>query len=186
MWSVSRHVNPCLGDILQKLAPFLKMYGEYVKNFETAMELLTSWTQRSAPFRTIIQDIQVTFLSLGITSLFYVVFPVIYGVLCCIIRVLWCISSVLSVFYVVLWCIICVLCVYYLCFMVYYLCIISVFCVLWCFPVYSAEGGALWKPQSAAPHVGAGPEDSSLRAAAQGLPAPPAPPRPGLQGHPEY
>ncbi|CAL8260228.1 unnamed protein product [Gadus morhua 'NCC'] len=52
------HVNPCLGDILQKLAPFLKMYGEYVKNFETAMELLTSWTQRSVPFRTIIQDIQ--------------------------------------------------------------------------------------------------------------------------------
>ena len=60
MRSVSRHVNPCLGDILQKLAPFLKMYGEYVKNFETAMELLTSWTQRSVPFRTIIQDIQVT------------------------------------------------------------------------------------------------------------------------------
>ncbi|KAG7265158.1 hypothetical protein CRUP_007384 [Coryphaenoides rupestris] len=52
------HVNPCLGDILQKLAPFLKMYGEYVKNFETAMDLLTSWTQRSSAFRTIIQDIQ--------------------------------------------------------------------------------------------------------------------------------
>ncbi|OCT57409.1 hypothetical protein XELAEV_18003543mg [Xenopus laevis] len=32
--------NPRIGDILQKLAPFLKMYGEYVKNFDRAMELL--------------------------------------------------------------------------------------------------------------------------------------------------
>uniref|UniRef100_A0A672I9T2 FYVE, RhoGEF and PH domain containing 1 n=1 Tax=Salarias fasciatus TaxID=181472 RepID=A0A672I9T2_SALFA len=38
--------NPRIGDILQKLAPFLKMYGEYVKNFDRAMEL------------TIIQEIQ--------------------------------------------------------------------------------------------------------------------------------
>ncbi|KAH1187993.1 hypothetical protein KIL84_012381, partial [Mauremys mutica] len=32
--------HPCIGDILQKLAPFLKMYGEYVKNFDRAMELM--------------------------------------------------------------------------------------------------------------------------------------------------
>jgi len=63
-------VNPCLGDILQKLAPFLKMYGEYVKNFETAMDLLTSWTQRSSAFRTIIQDIQVTSSHISISFAF--------------------------------------------------------------------------------------------------------------------
>ncbi|XP_068601490.1 FYVE, RhoGEF and PH domain-containing protein 1 [Brachionichthys hirsutus] len=50
--------NPRIGDILQKLAPFLKMYGEYVKNFDRAMELVNTWMQRSAQFKTIIQDIQ--------------------------------------------------------------------------------------------------------------------------------
>ncbi|XP_034027729.1 FYVE, RhoGEF and PH domain-containing protein 1 [Thalassophryne amazonica] len=50
--------NPRIGDILQKLAPFLKMYGEYVKNFDHAMELVTTWMERSAPFKSIIQEIQ--------------------------------------------------------------------------------------------------------------------------------
>ncbi|XP_068196024.1 FYVE, RhoGEF and PH domain-containing protein 1 [Antennarius striatus] len=50
--------NPRIGDILQKLAPFLKMYGEYVKNFDRAMELVNTWMERSAQFKTIIQDIQ--------------------------------------------------------------------------------------------------------------------------------
>lgn len=51
-------LNPRIGDILQKLAPFLKMYGEYVKNFDRAMELVNTWMERSAPFKAIIQDIQ--------------------------------------------------------------------------------------------------------------------------------
>lgn len=52
-------MNPRLGDILQKLAPFLKMYGEYVKNFDRAMELVSAWTQRSLLFRDIVHSIQV-------------------------------------------------------------------------------------------------------------------------------
>jgi len=32
------------------------------------------------------------------------------------------------------------------------------------------EAGRVWQPDAAAPHAGAGPEDPSLRAAAQGLP----------------
>ena len=52
-------MNPRLGDILQKLAPFLKMYGEYVKNFDRAMELVSTWTQRSMVFKDIVQSIQV-------------------------------------------------------------------------------------------------------------------------------
>uniref|UniRef100_A0A4W2ESQ5 FYVE, RhoGEF and PH domain containing 3 n=1 Tax=Bos indicus x Bos taurus TaxID=30522 RepID=A0A4W2ESQ5_BOBOX len=51
-------VNPRLGDILQKLAPFLKMYGEYVKNFDRAMELVSTWTQRSPVFKDTVQSIQ--------------------------------------------------------------------------------------------------------------------------------
>ncbi|XP_041858807.1 FYVE, RhoGEF and PH domain-containing protein 1 isoform X2 [Melanotaenia boesemani] len=50
--------NPRIGDILQKLAPFLKMYGEYVKNFDQAMELVNVWMERSAQFKAIIQEIQ--------------------------------------------------------------------------------------------------------------------------------
>ncbi|XP_067907838.1 FYVE, RhoGEF and PH domain-containing protein 3-like isoform X2 [Heterodontus francisci] len=50
--------NPRIGDILQKLAPFLKMYGEYVKNFDRAMDLVNSWMQRSTQFKSIIQNIQ--------------------------------------------------------------------------------------------------------------------------------
>ncbi|XP_063064820.1 FYVE, RhoGEF and PH domain-containing protein 1 isoform X2 [Engraulis encrasicolus] len=50
--------SPRIGDILQKLAPFLKMYGEYVKNFDRAMELVNTWMERSSQFKTIIHDIQ--------------------------------------------------------------------------------------------------------------------------------
>ncbi|XP_077308214.1 FYVE, RhoGEF and PH domain-containing protein 3 [Lithobates pipiens] len=50
--------NPRIGDILQKLAPFLKMYGEYVKNFDKAMDMVNTWTQRSPVFKEVIQTIQ--------------------------------------------------------------------------------------------------------------------------------
>lgn len=54
-----RASTPRIGDILQKLTPFLKMYAEYVKNFDKAMELLKQWTDRSPQFKAIIQEIQV-------------------------------------------------------------------------------------------------------------------------------
>uniref|UniRef100_A0A8D2KU57 FYVE, RhoGEF and PH domain containing 1 n=1 Tax=Varanus komodoensis TaxID=61221 RepID=A0A8D2KU57_VARKO len=50
--------HPRIGDILQKLAPFLKMYGEYVKNFDRAMELVNTWMERSAQFKGIIHEVQ--------------------------------------------------------------------------------------------------------------------------------
>ncbi|EMP27895.1 FYVE, RhoGEF and PH domain-containing protein 1, partial [Chelonia mydas] len=52
------NANPRLGDILQKLAPFLKMYGEYVKNFDRAMDMVNSWMQRSSPFKDVVQNVQ--------------------------------------------------------------------------------------------------------------------------------
>lgn len=62
LWSfclVGRDSNPRIGDILQKLAPFMKMYGEYVKNFDRAMDLVNTWTQRSSQFKSVVQNIQV-------------------------------------------------------------------------------------------------------------------------------
>uniref|UniRef100_A0A8C6UAB0 FYVE, RhoGEF and PH domain containing 3 n=1 Tax=Neogobius melanostomus TaxID=47308 RepID=A0A8C6UAB0_9GOBI len=50
--------NPRIGDILQKLAPFMKMYGEYVKNFDRAMDLVNTWTHRSSQFKSVVQNIQ--------------------------------------------------------------------------------------------------------------------------------
>ncbi|XP_056908555.1 FYVE, RhoGEF and PH domain-containing protein 4a isoform X4 [Takifugu flavidus] len=50
--------TPRIGDILQKLTPFLKMYAEYVKNFDKAMELLKQWTDRCPQFKATIQEIQ--------------------------------------------------------------------------------------------------------------------------------
>lgn len=55
----SRHESPGLGSVLLQHAPFLRMYADYVRNFEQAMELVRTWTERSSAFRSIIQDIQV-------------------------------------------------------------------------------------------------------------------------------
>ncbi|XP_070710316.1 FYVE, RhoGEF and PH domain-containing protein 4-like [Pempheris klunzingeri] len=50
--------SPGLGNVLLQHAPFLRMYADYVRNFDQAMELLRTWTERSSAFRNIIQDIQ--------------------------------------------------------------------------------------------------------------------------------
>ncbi|XP_077356067.1 FYVE, RhoGEF and PH domain-containing protein 4-like [Festucalex cinctus] len=52
------HERPGLGNVLLQHAPFLRMYADYVRNFDQAMELLRIWTERSSAFRNIIQDIQ--------------------------------------------------------------------------------------------------------------------------------
>ena len=51
-----------IGDIMTNFAPFLKMYAEYVRNFDHATHLLTSMTLKSSRFAAIIDDIQVPHL----------------------------------------------------------------------------------------------------------------------------
>ncbi|XP_056223521.1 FYVE, RhoGEF and PH domain-containing protein 4-like isoform X1 [Seriola aureovittata] len=50
--------RPGLGNVLLQHAPFLRMYADYVRNFDQAVELVRTWTERSSAFRNIIQDIQ--------------------------------------------------------------------------------------------------------------------------------
>uniref|UniRef100_A0A3Q0RN60 FYVE, RhoGEF and PH domain containing 4b n=1 Tax=Amphilophus citrinellus TaxID=61819 RepID=A0A3Q0RN60_AMPCI len=50
--------SPGLGKVLLQHAPFLRMYADYVRNFDHAMELVRTWTERSSAFRSIIQDSQ--------------------------------------------------------------------------------------------------------------------------------
>ncbi|XP_034540915.1 FYVE, RhoGEF and PH domain-containing protein 4a isoform X2 [Notolabrus celidotus] len=68
--------KPRIGDILQKLTPFLKMYAEYVKNFDKAMELLKQWTDRSPQFKAIIQEIQSTDVCGSLTLQHHMLEPV--------------------------------------------------------------------------------------------------------------
>ncbi|XP_054000373.1 FYVE, RhoGEF and PH domain-containing protein 4-like [Hylaeus anthracinus] len=50
--------DPRIGDIMKNFAPFLKMYTEYVKNFDYAMNLIQSLQAKVARFAAIINDIQ--------------------------------------------------------------------------------------------------------------------------------
>uniref|UniRef100_A0A8C6TP85 FYVE, RhoGEF and PH domain containing 4b n=1 Tax=Neogobius melanostomus TaxID=47308 RepID=A0A8C6TP85_9GOBI len=49
---------PGLGGVLLQLAPFMRMYADYVRNFEKSLELVRTWSARSSAFKNIIQDIQ--------------------------------------------------------------------------------------------------------------------------------
>ncbi|XP_058162645.1 FYVE, RhoGEF and PH domain-containing protein 2 isoform X2 [Dasypus novemcinctus] len=67
---------PRIGDVIQKLAPFLKMYGEYVKNFERAAELLAAWTDKSALFQEVLTRIQSSEASGSLTLQHHMLEPV--------------------------------------------------------------------------------------------------------------
>uniref|UniRef100_A0A803VYW3 FYVE, RhoGEF and PH domain containing 2 n=3 Tax=Ficedula albicollis TaxID=59894 RepID=A0A803VYW3_FICAL len=68
--------NPRIGDVIQKLAPFLKMYGEYVKNFDKAVELITAWSEKSPPFQELIAEIQKRKICANLTLQHHMLEPV--------------------------------------------------------------------------------------------------------------
>ncbi|XP_005389684.1 PREDICTED: FYVE, RhoGEF and PH domain-containing protein 2 isoform X2 [Chinchilla lanigera] len=68
--------TPRIGDVIQKLAPFLKMYGEYVKNFDRAAELLAAWAEKSPPFQEVIARIQSSEASGSLTLQHHLLEPV--------------------------------------------------------------------------------------------------------------
>nr|XP_054541719.1 FYVE, RhoGEF and PH domain-containing protein 2 isoform X2 [Pan troglodytes] len=68
--------NPRIGDVIQKLAPFLKMYSEYVKNFERAAELLATWTDKSPLFQEVLTRIQSSEASGSLTLQHHMLEPV--------------------------------------------------------------------------------------------------------------
>ncbi|XP_067913019.1 FYVE, RhoGEF and PH domain-containing protein 4-like [Heterodontus francisci] len=70
------NVNPRIGNVLYKLAPFLKMYGEYVKHFDKAMDLLDTLLQKCQPFRDIIEHIQAQAVCSSLTLQHHMLEPV--------------------------------------------------------------------------------------------------------------
>lgn len=73
-----RESEPKIGDLMRTNAPFLKLYTDYVKNFDKAMNLINIWSEKSSKFAAIMQDIQVT-------KLFFMVIRLLF--LICVIRV---------------------------------------------------------------------------------------------------
>ena len=51
-----------IGDIMVKNAPFLKMYTEYVKNFDTAMNTINTLYAKNSKFAAIMEEIHVSVL----------------------------------------------------------------------------------------------------------------------------
>ncbi|XP_076773281.1 FYVE, RhoGEF and PH domain-containing protein 2 isoform X2 [Arvicanthis niloticus] len=68
--------TPRIGDVIQKLAPFLKMYSEYVKNFERAADLLATWMDKSQPFQEVVTRIQRSEASGSLTLQHHMLEPV--------------------------------------------------------------------------------------------------------------
>jgi len=44
---------------MKKFAPFLKLYTDYVKNFDHAMDTIKTWTEKSPDFALLLQALQV-------------------------------------------------------------------------------------------------------------------------------
>ncbi|CAH1264577.1 FGD3 [Branchiostoma lanceolatum] len=51
--------NKKIGDLMKNFAPFLKLYGEYIKNFDVSMTLVNSWMGKPK-FAAVVEDIQMT------------------------------------------------------------------------------------------------------------------------------
>ena len=53
------HICVYIGDIMKDFAPFLKMYSEYVQNFDNSINLINIYKEKSSRFANIINEIQV-------------------------------------------------------------------------------------------------------------------------------
>ena len=54
-----RSTEERLGDVICRLAPFLKLYSHYTSGFEEAMKTLTECTKKDKKFDAIVRDFEV-------------------------------------------------------------------------------------------------------------------------------
>ena len=59
LYVVARDKDDRIGDIMKKLAPFLKLSTEYVKQFEAALTLVETWQKKSSSFAALLREIAV-------------------------------------------------------------------------------------------------------------------------------
>ena len=72
-----RESSKRIGDIMKNLTPFLKLYTEYVKNYETASNLLVTWRHKNSAFGKLMTDAEVCLASLSLTCCDVIVADVI-------------------------------------------------------------------------------------------------------------
>lgn len=56
---MARKSSPYIGDVMKKFAPFLKLYADYVKNFDHAMDMINTCIDKSPEFASLLQALQV-------------------------------------------------------------------------------------------------------------------------------
>jgi len=54
-----RSSGPQVGAVLKRFAPFLKLYTDYIKNFDNASSVITLWIAKSAKFMAFLDELQV-------------------------------------------------------------------------------------------------------------------------------
>lgn len=67
-----RKSNKRIGDIMKRFAPFLKLYTDYVKNFDSALTHVENWNEKSPEFRTLLAKLQSKVLTVLLVSSKYV------------------------------------------------------------------------------------------------------------------
>ena len=57
---VCRQESECLGAVLSRLAPFLKLYSQYTSKFHSAMESMTAWAKKERRFDAALKQFEVS------------------------------------------------------------------------------------------------------------------------------
>ena len=57
--SIRRESKQKLGDVMKRLAPYLKLTTEYVTNLHHARNVITEWQKKSQKFASIINSLEV-------------------------------------------------------------------------------------------------------------------------------
>ena len=56
---LSRDTTEALGDVISRLAPFLRLYSHYTSGFEEAMKTLTDCTKKDRKFDSLVREFEV-------------------------------------------------------------------------------------------------------------------------------
>ena len=76
-----RKTTPCIGDVMKNNAPFLKLYADYVQNFDLAMETINTWMEKSPAFAFLLEALQVFHKLLSLWSPYEIGQTIIFS--CC-------------------------------------------------------------------------------------------------------
>ena len=66
LFDYNREEHLKIGDIMRKLTPYLKLYTDYVKDFQKASALVDYWENKSSAFAAMIREIRVRSLCINL------------------------------------------------------------------------------------------------------------------------